>query len=336
FKLTPAHLRAILALSQHYCVSNVTHTLVIGGEALTTELLLAIRAKLPLCRWINEYGPTETTVGSSTFVIDHSTSDEVLLRHNDVPIGLANDNVTLLVVDQFDQPAAVNMRGELLIAGPIVSPGYINQTELNSTSFITLQLPSQQGEKVTKRFYRTGDIALWQADETGAAGYLRYCGRKDQQIKLRGFRVDLAAIEQLLQELPEVADCAVTVDSKQQTLAAHIVYHQHEKPLAVNTIKSHLSHYLAPYMIPAHCYAIAVMPLTKNGKVDKARLIADARSCLQPTRTTHSKQAQTPLQQYLLQLFSEILLTTHIGLDDNFFDLGGHSLLAIRLIGKIR
>lgn len=336
FKLTPAHLRAILALSQHYCVSNVTHTLVIGGEALTTELLLAIRAKLPLCRWINEYGPTETTVGSSTFVIDHSTSDEVLLRHNDVPIGLANDNVTLLVVDQFDQPAAVNMRGELLIAGPVVSPGYINQTELNNTSFITLQLPSQQGGKVTKRFYRTGDIALWQADETGAACYLRYCGRKDQQIKLRGFRVDLAAIEQLILELPEVADCAVTVDSKQQTLAAHIVYHQHEKPLAVNTIKSHLSHYLAPYMIPAHCYAITVMPLTKNGKIDKATLIADALNCLQPTSTTHSKHAQTPLQQYLLQLFSEILLTTHIGLDDNFFDLGGHSLLAIRLIGKIR
>ncbi|MBE0367740.1 non-ribosomal peptide synthetase [Pseudoalteromonas aurantia] len=347
FKLTPAHLRAIVGLSKDKSNTLMNHTLVVGGEALEVDLLAALRKKLPYCRWVNEYGPTETTVGSTTYTIDDTQTtlsngiqvppytQYVNEGHKDVPIGIPNSNVIVRVVDRFNQLTPLNMPGELLIGGPVVSQGYVNLAGLNDERFVTLTFMQSNGKKRTQRFYRTGDIAFWQSDKKTETSYLRYSGRIDEQVKLRGFRIDVCAIEHTLRELNEVSDCAVTVDVEQAVLHAHIVMCQGHTMVS-RLLKSQLANTLPHYMVPSLFFEHDGIPVTKNGKVDKTALtVGIEQRDLEPKAVVNDKDL-TPLQSYLLNLFRETLLLEHIGIEDSFFDIGGHSLLAIRLIGQIR
>ncbi|MEC4088859.1 non-ribosomal peptide synthetase [Pseudoalteromonas rubra] len=331
FKLTPAHLRAVQALMDELGSNSAPHTIVIGGEALDSDLLIALRAKLPACTWVNEYGPTEATVGCSVFSLTPDLNPQAALRYPDVPIGLPNPGVAMLVVDQCDQPVPANTPGELLIGGAVVSPGYVNLDELNQTKFVTLSV----GERPPMRFYRSGDLVQWQSDEQGRLSYLRYCGRTDEQIKLRGYRIDLNAICQYLRELDGVRDCAVTVDEGQQLLQAHLLYLNGNVP-PDSHLRNHLAQYLPPYMIPGQFNRVEAIPLTANGKVDSKALKALAQQGEGRASKSIDLTALTAMQSYLYQLYRDTLLTEHIDLHDSFFDLGGHSLLAIKLISQIR
>ncbi|QTL38202.1 non-ribosomal peptide synthetase [Pseudoalteromonas viridis] len=331
FKLTPAHLRAVQALMDELGSNSAPHTLVIGGEALDADLLLALREKLPACTWINEYGPTEATVGCSVFALTPDLNPYTTLRHPDVPIGLPNAGVAMVVVDECDQPVPANTPGELLIGGAVVSPGYVNQDALNEQKFVTLSFAGQP----PVRFYRSGDLVKWHSDEQGRLAYLRYCGRRDEQIKLRGYRIDLNAICHYLRELDGIRDCAVTVDETQQLLQAHIVYLNGKVP-PDSHLRNHLAQYLPPYMIPGQFNRVEAIVLTANGKVDSKALKALAQQREARVNKSIDLAALTPMQSYLYQLYSDVLLTEHFDLDDSFFDLGGHSLLAIKLISQIR
>ncbi|MCO7189534.1 MULTISPECIES: non-ribosomal peptide synthetase [unclassified Pseudoalteromonas] len=331
FKLTPAHLRAIQALMDELGSNSAPHTLVIGGEALDSDLLLALRNKLPACTWVNEYGPTEATVGCSVFSLTPDLNPQTTLCYADVPIGLPNEGVAMLVVDQFDQPVPDNVPGELLIGGPVISPGYVNLETQNQAKFVTLNV----ADKKPMRFYRSGDLVRWQSDEQGRLAYLRYCGRTDEQIKLRGYRIDLNAICHYLRELDGVRDCAVTVDESQALLQAHVLYLNGKVP-SDSHLRNHLAQYLPPYMIPGQFNRVEAIPLTANGKVDSKALMALAQQRESSTSRALDLTTLTPIQSYLYQLYSDILLTEHVDLEDSFFDLGGHSLLAIKLISQIR
>ncbi|KZN31910.1 hypothetical protein N480_01865 [Pseudoalteromonas luteoviolacea S2607] len=333
FKLTPAHLRAVLALSSESSECLTPHTVVVGGEMLESDLIAALRMKLPHCRWINEYGPTETTVGVSVFEVTNEMSPEQLRATKDVPIGLPIEGVNMLVVDEFDQPVVRNMPGELLIAGKVVSAGYINQPELTAQKFGVRKVAQMHEQHC----YRSGDVVKWHLDDNGWPQHLRYLGRADEQVKLRGYRVDLDAVLHCIRAIPEVGDCALTIDDKQQAIVAHIVFKSGAQ-LGERAVRQQLANELPPYMLPAVYHSVDVIPLTRNGKVDKQALIDVQRDNLirSINKPCTHPEALTDVEQYLLNLYSEVLLTGQIGLDDSFFELGGHSLLAIRLISQIR
>ncbi|WP_105168227.1 non-ribosomal peptide synthetase [Pseudoalteromonas sp. T1lg23B] len=335
FKLTPAHLRIVLALSTHFEVGDGEHTLVVGGEALSADLLLALREKLPRCRWVNEYGPTETTVGSSVYVIESDSELEQLTKVPDVPIGLPIAQAGMLVVDQYDHIVPVGVEGELLISGPVLSLGYINRDQLNSEKFVELILPACNGGVIKQRFYRTGDKVRWQADSNGSPCYLRYCGRQDNVVKLRGYRIDVGAICHHLLAIPEVTDCAVTLDEQKGSLCAHYVCASNNSDNE-QRYKNHLAEFLPSYMVPSQFHRVDALPLTSNAKVDINALKESVKRASGQASERIELTALSPLQAYLLQLFSELLSRDDVALNDNFFELGGHSLLAIRLISHIR
>ncbi|KZN67216.1 hypothetical protein N473_08315 [Pseudoalteromonas luteoviolacea CPMOR-1] len=335
FKLTPAHLRAVLSMTHDKSKCETMHRLIVGGEALQTDLVIKFKDKLPNCHIVNEYGPTESTVGVSVFDIPATMSLTELADTPDTPIGSPIEGATLLVVDEFDQPVARNMSGELLIAGNMVSKGYINQAELTAQKFTLRAIVANQIQPV----YRSGDVVKWQLDELGAPVYLRYLGRTDEQVKLRGYRIDLDAVSQFILAVEGIVDCALTVDDRAQTLIAHILW-QEEPHYSDRQLRQQLTERLPGYMIPAAFHAVTAMPLTRNGKVDKAALIStyeDAQQHLEKSNVIALQHADlTPLQQTLMMLFQAALPSASIGLEDSFFELGGHSLLAIKLVSQIR
>ncbi|MCG7549005.1 non-ribosomal peptide synthetase [Pseudoalteromonas sp. Of7M-16] len=336
FKLTPAHLRAVLTLTSDAAICETGHRLIVGGEALSSDVVVKLKGKLPNIHIVNEYGPTETTVGVSVFEIPPSMPTDVLSETPDVPIGLPLDGVTMLVVDEFEQPAARNMPGELLIAGNMVSTGYLNQPELTASKFSRREIIRAHPQPV----YRSGDRVKWRLDACQEPAYLRYLGRADEQIKLRGYRIDLEAIADIILDIEGIADCVLTVDDATQTLAAHIMW-QDTPSMSERQLRHQLSEHLPGYMLPAVFNVVTVMPLTRNGKVDKAALMAALEFESQQNKdvdtASSTQQLQlTPSQQALLVLYQQILPATQIGLEDSFFELGGHSLLAIKLISQIR
>ncbi|MBD1582659.1 non-ribosomal peptide synthetase [Pseudoalteromonas sp. S16_S37] len=334
FKLTPAHLQAVQALSEGLFNYDCKHTVVVGGEALPVSLISALKNRLPQVRWINEYGPTETTVGSSVYTIAPSMSLTDLDTLPDMPIGLPIEQVGMMVVDKFDQVAAINMPGELLISGPVVSAGYINQAQLNENKFVDIRVPFKEGV-IKQRFYRTGDIVKWHSNDGSQPSYLRYCGRKDDVIKLRGYRIDTGSICHHIREFDAIVDCAVTMDVKGAFLCAHYVVTP-KSSFDVKKLKKHLANKLPAYMVPSKFNQVESLPLTPNGKVDLTALHQHfVEAATQPTAKIELTTL-SGLQAYLLQLYSEVLQTSNVMLEDSFFELGGHSLLAIRLISQIR
>lgn len=201
FKLTPAHLRAVFALSDAQTHSNVAHRFVVGGEGLSAALVEKLMDKLPNAQWINEYGPTEATVGCSIYAVSRE-SRHLLASHEEVPIGHAIDNMTLAVVDEFGELALPNMPGELWLAGDGVCEGYINLASVTQTRFVEQAMPASG--TLSMRWYRSGDKAKWQANARGEADYLCYLGRLDEQVKLRGYRISLVAIAHQIDVLAQV------------------------------------------------------------------------------------------------------------------------------------
>ncbi|MEQ3530215.1 amino acid adenylation domain-containing protein [Pseudoalteromonas sp. XMcav11-Q] len=334
FKLTPAHLRAVFALSDAQTHSNVAHRFVVGGEGLSAALVNKLMDKLPNAQWINEYGPTEATVGCSIYAVSHE-SRHLFAGHEEVPIGHAIDNMTLAVVDEFGELALPNMPGELWLAGGGVCEGYINLASVTQTRFVEQAVPASGTSSL--RWYRSGDKAKWQANARGEADYLCYLGRLDEQVKLRGYRISLVAIAHQIDALVQVKSCAVSVDEAQESLVAHVVLNGEAK-LTLVQLRQALSQSLPSYMLPAALDIVADLPLTANGKVDKQalQLAYQAQAKSQEVAEVIDGSKLTDIQRYLLELYRELLPSPVQSINDSFFDLGGHSLLAIKVISRVR
>ncbi|NUZ10465.1 amino acid adenylation domain-containing protein [Pseudoalteromonas sp. McH1-7] len=334
FKLTPAHLRAVFALSDAQTYSNIAHRFVVGGEGLSAALVDKLMDKLPNAQWINEYGPTEATVGCSIYAVSLE-SRHLLAGHEEVPIGHAIDNMTLAVVDEFGQLALPNMPGELWLAGDGVCEGYINLASVTQTRFVEQAVPTSGTSSM--RWYRSGDKAKWQANARGEADYLCYLGRLDEQVKLRGYRISLVAIAHQIDALTQVKSCAVSVDEAQESLVAHVVLHDEAK-LTLVQLRQALSQSLPSYMLPAALDIVADIPLTANAKVDKQalQLAYQAQAKSHEVTEVIDGSKLTDIQRYLLELYRELLPSQVQSINDSFFDLGGHSLLAIKVISRVR
>ncbi|MCA9689270.1 MAG: amino acid adenylation domain-containing protein, partial [Myxococcales bacterium] len=314
-KLTPSHL-ATLPKGTFDRLGRLT--VILGGEALTAEHLGALRERAEACVVINEYGPTETVVGCAI----HSFLPRE--AEGPIPIGRPIANAHLHVLDLQLSPCPVGVAGELYIAGAGLARGYLGRPSLTAERF----LPCPFGHP-GERMYRTGDVCRW-----GADGALEFIGRVDAQVKVRGYRVELAEIEGCLATHPQIERCAVALrgEGLEARLVGYLVCVS-EMPGA-EAMRAYLRETLPDSMIPDVFVELAELPLTRNGKLDRAALPTPGSA--RPRLASQFAAPETPIQAQLARIFCGVLKLDAIGVHDSFFDAGGHSLLATQVVARIR
>lgn len=292
-------------------------TVLCGGEPMSASLARDLLAAG--CRLLNVYGPTETTIWSTVAEVGHDVADPV-------PIGGPIANTSVFVVDEHGAELAPGLLGELCIAGTGVSTGYLGCPELTEERFVSL--PGRD------RYYRTGDLARWRTD-----GALELFGRNDRQVKLRGHRIELPAVEAVLRAHAEVADAAVVVVGDPQAGAELRAFVQAAQGAAAaglpERIWPQLCAHLPSYARPSRVTVLPVLPVSPNGKRDYAALAA-----LEVAESAAEHPADGPdprrdLTRQLVMLWRDTLGRSTLGEHDHFFLNGGHSLLAVRLAGRV-
>lgn len=283
-----------------------------GGEPLPRELADALLERVDAL-W-NLYGPTETTIWS--------TAEQVLPAPAPLTIGRPIANTQVYVLDAQGQPLPVGVPGELWIGGAGVALGYHARPELTAERFVPDPFSTRPGA----RLYRTGDLARWDAE-----GRLHHLGRLDHQVKIRGFRIELGEVEASLATHPAVQQTVVMgreAGPGDLRLVAYVVCRPGEE-LTASDARRHLRRLLPEYMIPSVVAAVDAMPLTPNGKVDRAALPDPFRHAVQAGRAYVAPEPGA--EQTMAEIWREILQVDRVGAEDNFFELGGHSLLSLRV-----
>ena len=312
---TPSLARALLDGPDPQALGELTQVL-LGGEALPADLVRQLR-RLTSAQLVNMYGPTETTVYSTGCALDPASET--------VTIGTPIAGTTLRIVDDSGQQVPPGVLGELWIGGAGVSAGYLERPELTAERFPA----DPDADWPGARLYKTGDIVRMRRD-----GQLEYLHRNDDQVKVRGFRVELGEIENELLGLAEVRDCAVAVyqsGTGQAGLAAYVILAP-QASFSPARLRAALADLLPGHLVPTRFTAVAALPRTPNGKLDRAALVADR----QVSAPAPAAADVSPTEARITRIWEETLDGGQIGLDDDFFEAGGHSLLAIQVIARIR
>lgn len=304
--------------SQHDALSCV----IVAGERVAQNLVKMHFQKRPQTQLFNEYGPTEATVWATAYAFKNTTREQPVL------IGRPLAHTRIHILDANRQPVPVGVTGEIYISGAGLAQGYLNRPELTKERFIHITLDGS-----TMRVYKTGDLACWCAD-----GNIEYRGRDDFQIKLRGYRIELGEIESSLMRHPTV-HAAVAMphgDDGKMTLIAYVVAQEAQPNNAAQELagqlRDHLESTLPAYMIPNRIIMLDDLPLTANGKLDRAAL-----PTLEATRATRRLSIpRDDTELKLIEIWETVLRIHPVGLEENFFELGGDSLLAVRLMSAIQ
>ncbi|WP_432192487.1 amino acid adenylation domain-containing protein [Streptomyces sp. bgisy027] len=280
----------------------------------------------------NLYGPTESTINATCHIIDTRPSDDV----RQLPIGRPVTGTELAVVTEDGRPCAPGEPGELHIAGTGLTPGYLGDPELTAAAFV---------EREGRRWYRSGDRVRQTPD-----GALEFLGRLDDQVKVRGHRVELGEVEAALLTHPDVARAAVLlVDGR---LVAYVESRSGTAGPDTRAVRAFLSRVLPPYMLPARVRTIPAMPLTGTGKIDRNRLAGDG-AAAGSTSSPHgaaggddhprpepepasATSPATPTEHIVARIWSNLLDVTGVSREDDFFELGGDSILVLELFARLR
>ncbi|RCJ27408.1 non-ribosomal peptide synthetase [Nostoc sp. ATCC 43529] len=321
-KITPAHLDLLKQQLSKEEIVNKTRAFIIGGENLLAESITFWQDIAPNTILVNEYGPTETVVGCCIYQVPigkHTSGS--------IPIGKPIANTQLYILDQYLQPVPTGVVGELHIGGIGLARGYLNQPELTALKFIPNPFSKQAGD----RLYKTGDLVRFLP-----SGDIEYIGRIDNQIKIRGFRVELGEIEAVINQHPSVsASVAIVREDKpgNQNLTAYITLHP-DKTLTISELRRFLQNKLLDHMIPTAFMILEAFPLTSNGKVDRRALpMPDA---LRPELEVAYVVPQTEVEKTIASVWQKALNLEKIGIHDNFFEIGGHSLLLVTVHSQLQ
>ncbi|MEU9801230.1 amino acid adenylation domain-containing protein [Streptomyces sp. NPDC051000] len=316
-KIAPSHLRALQS-SPRFAELLPRRLLVVGGEASDWRWLRALQRLVPHCRVFNHYGPTETTVGVLTLAVaDHPEAE-----WETAPIGVPLPGTQAHVVDPAGRPTPVGVAGELLIGGATLARGYHRRDDLTAAAFV----PDTHGGGPGSRLYRTGDIVRRLAD-----GTIAFLGRRDDQIKVRGFRVALGEIEAALKSHPAVRHAIAVVREDVPGDRRVVAYIEpHDAGTATAELERHLRERLSPHMVPQALVTLDRLPLSGHGKVDRSMLPRPAEPAAAPL------PPRNELERLVARVWQELFRTEAVGTDQNFFDLGGHSLLMVELHHRLR
>jgi acyl-coenzyme A synthetase/AMP-(fatty) acid ligase/acyl carrier protein len=290
--------------------------LLVGGEAVDPRRVAQVLATAPPRRLLHVYGPAETTTLSTWHIVQNVDPDD-----ETVPIGTALDGYDLHVLDEEMQPVSEHGVGELYIGGEGVARGYVNSPAETAACFVPDPHPATPG----RRLYRTGDLV-----RPLPSGVLSFVGRADSQVKVSGFRIELSEIEGAIQRQSDVAAAAVLVDERDnvRTLVA-CVQPRMGAELDGRALRTALGRVLPEFMVPRRIVLLRELPLSTNGKIDRAAL-----------RGRISEPAGEADRLDLFETFAAIcrsvLGTGKIYREDSFIDLGGHSLAAMRIIGRAK
>ncbi|WP_175725882.1 non-ribosomal peptide synthetase [Burkholderia ambifaria] len=320
-KIVPSHLQALLDARVPADVLP-RHALVTGGETLTWALVARLAALAPACRVINHYGPTEATVGAiacDTASIAADARDPA----SGVPLGVPLPNARALVLDAFGACVPAGATGELYLGGPGVARGYLNRPAQTAERFVPD--PFTPGA----RLYRTGDRVRLRTD-----GRLAFLGRIDDQVKIRGYRVEPGEVSAAVRAAGPIAQAetlAIELDGRLR-LATFVVMRD-GAAFDEAAVRAALGATLPDYMVPAQFVALAGLPVTANGKIDRAALRERAAA---PVATASGDAPRGPVETALAEVWQAVLKAPHVGRDDNFFELGGDSILVLQVIARAR
>nr|WP_145488694.1 MULTISPECIES: non-ribosomal peptide synthase/polyketide synthase [Streptomyces] len=294
-------------------------TVVLAGEALPAQTVQDLRAAMPAARIANIYGPTEATVYATAWFAGDRLPDQA------PPIGEPVALTRAYVLDGCLRPQPVGVTGELYLGGAGLARGYLRRPGLTAARFVADPFGAP-GE----RMYRTGDLVRRAAD-----GGLEYVGRIDQQVKVRGFRIELGEVEEALRGCAGVAEAAATAVTGEgedhRRLVGYVVPVVGE-PVEPEAVRRELGRTLPDYMVPSTVVVLDGLPLSPNGKVDRARLPDPGPA----VRAVRHVAPRTPTERTLAAIWAEVLRAERIGVDDNFFELGGDSILSIQVVARAR
>jgi amino acid adenylation domain-containing protein len=301
---------------------------IIGGERALPERVAAWRRHVgDGVRLVNTYGPTEASVVAT--MAELQGREEVPMLADQplpaVPIGRPVPNGRVYVLDREMRPLPVGARGELYVGGAGVARGYLGRPELTAERFV----PDPFGAEPGARLYRTGDVARWRR-----TGELEFVGRADEQVKVRGFRVEPGEIEDLLLRHHSVREAVVAAreDEPGRTRLVGYVVPVDQAP-SVADLRAHLKAELPEYMVPAAFVVLDALPKTGSGKVDRRALPAPEA----PGVPADAYVApETEAERRLADIWAEVLRVERVGTRDDFFALGGHSLLATQVVSRVR
>ena len=303
---TPAFLATLIELEELRPALSKIHVYNMGGESFTQALLRQVHRIRKDAVVLNVYGPTETTIACTATILEDG---------EDITIGKPLSNMEMYTVDRYQHPLPVYVPGELLIAGDCVGKGYMGMPEETKEKFVHFQ---------GKPAYHSGDLAYWRKD-----GKIAFLGRMDQQVKLRGLRVELGEIETVLCSFSDVQASIVVVrgEGTSQYLCGYFTANSR---IDKTRLTKHLTQYLTDYMVPKILVQLDAFPLNSNGKVDKKALPEPQNDC----EATHKEMPKTKLEETLSRIFAMALKRDDVSVTEDFFALGGTSLLASKVVMK--
>ncbi|WP_454784167.1 amino acid adenylation domain-containing protein [Legionella sp. WA2024007413] len=319
-KITPSRFRQLNSIVLNEEKRLDLKYIVFGGETLLAKDIHDWLKKFPTHKLFCEYGPTEATVASSWILIDEHNIDQYKHR---IPIGKPALNTKLYILDKNMQPVSVEALGELYIGGDGIAKGYLNKQQLTEKKFV-------KNPFGTGRLYKTGDLCCYLHD-----GNIEFVERIDDQIKIRGFRVEIGEIEKCLASYPGIQNVVILARAEHGELEEKqlVAYCIPKDPRKLDTydLRDYLKNLLPNYMVPTHFVVMEELPLSASGKLDKSKLpkpeAKEPQQVIPPRNETET---------ILKKIWLESLNLKDISIHDNFFDLGGNSLSAARLITKIR
>jgi amino acid adenylation domain-containing protein len=314
-QVVPSYLEVVLSyLEQHLRALPDLRYVSVTGEALKKEIAQRWFAVNPEIKLMNAYGLTETSDDTN-----HEIMDRVPDRER-VPLGRPVNNVSIYIVDEHLSPVPLGAPGAIVFSGVCVGRGYVNDQERSRQAFMID--PYHEGQ----RLYRGGDYGRWLPE-----GKLEFLGRRDTQVKISGFRIEIGEIENTLLRIPGVRDSAVVVAERTNQSKRLVAFYSGQQPLDVTILRDRLEESLPAYMVPAAFHWQEGLPLTANSKIDRKTLTALARELDMPEEDYHAPR--TPTEHRLAVAWAKVLGVPQQGIGrlDHFFDRGGTSLSAVRL-----
>ncbi|HEV2704406.1 MAG TPA: amino acid adenylation domain-containing protein [Pyrinomonadaceae bacterium] len=292
-----------------------------GGEALPVNLPPRFYARLDASLF-NQYGPTETAIDAAYWQCEREQ------QHHTVPIGRPIANKQIYLLDAHLQPVPVGVFGELHIGGAGLARGYLRNPELTAEKFIPNPFATRAGE----RLYRTGDLARRLPD-----GEIEFLGRIDNQVKIRGHRIELGEVEAALGQHDALRESFVMVREGaggERRLVAYVVAADATQSPSIGELRGYLKSKLPEYMVPSNFVRLDALPRTSSGKVKREALPAPDGE--RPDGERVMVAPRTPVEEVLCGIWAELLGIAQAGIEDNFFELGGHSLLATQAVARVR